>query len=77
MIYLYIFIYLVLGIIPGFKLANKNYDKWEKSYTPSMYEARYGWLSKSIHSVIFGFSFIIALIFWPLSLLELMGDKKK
>lgn len=77
MIYLYIGIYLLVGIIPGLKLAHKNYDKWEKSYTPSMYEVRFKFLAQSIHSIIFGLSFIIAMLLWPLSLIELIGDKKK
>lgn len=77
MIYIFIGIYLLLGILPGIKLANKNYDNWEKTFTPSAYTYRYKWVSKSLHSIIYGLSFIIALTLWPLSLIELIGDKKK
>jgi len=77
MIYLYIGIYLLLGILPAIKLANKNYDHWEKTFTPNAYTYRYKWVSKSLHSMVYGLSFIIALTLWPLSLIELIGDKKK
>ena len=73
----YVGIYLLFGIIPAIILANKNYDKWKKSYYPSMYEVRYAWIAKSIHSIIYGLSFMIALVLWPLSLIEIIWEKIK
>jgi hypothetical protein len=58
-------------------VANKNYDIWEKSFTPSGYAFRYKWFSKSLHSMIYGLSFILALILGPLSILEYLIDTNK
>jgi len=77
MINLYIALYLILGILPGIKLANKTYDNWEKTFTPSSYTYRYKWVSKSIHSMVYGLSFILALILAPLSILEYLIDTDK
>ena len=78
MIYLYALLLVYLLTIPSaIYVANKNYDKWQKSYTPSMHEARYAWLSKSIHSIVYGLSFILALILGPLSTLEHLMDLDK
>ena len=60
----YILIYLLFGLIPAYKNAQKEYDKFEKTYNPSMYEVRFKWLAKSIHSIVFGLSFIISLALW-------------
>ena len=60
----YILIYILFGLIPAYKHAQKEYNKFEKTYTPSMHEIRFKWLAKSIHSIVFGLSFMISLVLW-------------
>ena len=74
---LYILLYLALGIYPGLIIARKNYDKFDKNYNPSMFEIRYKFIAKSLHSIVFGLAFIVGTILWPLSLIENLGDKRK
>lgn len=74
---LYILLYLALGIIPGLAIARKNYDKFDKQHDPTMFEVRYKFIAKSLHSIVYGLAFIIGALLWPLSLLEILGDKRK
>lgn len=73
---IYFLIYLLLGILPAIKMANKEYDKFEKTHTPSSYEYRYKWVAKSLNSIVYGLAFIISLILWPLTTLELLKGVK-
>jgi hypothetical protein len=78
MIYLYaLALGYILSIPAAIYVANKNYNKWEKSFTPSVYTFRYKWLSKSLHSMVYGLSFIVALLLGPLSTLEWLIDQEK
>lgn len=73
---IYILIYLALGIYPGMYIAKKNYDKFEKTHDPSMFEIRYKVIAKSLHSIIYGLAFIVGTLLWPFSLIEMIGDHK-
>ena len=73
----YILIYILLGLYPGRYIANKNYDKFEKTHDPSMYEVRYKFIAKSIHSIVYGLAFIVGALLWPFSIIEMIGDHKK
>jgi hypothetical protein len=65
-----ILIYLGLGIYPAYKIAGNHFDQYKKTYTPSLHEVRFKWLAKTLDSVIFGFSFIIALVLWLPQIIE-------
>ena len=78
MIYWYALGFGYLLTIPfAIYIANKNYDHWEKTFTPSAYTYRYKWVSKSLNSMVYGLSFIVALILGPLSILEYLLDLDK
>lgn len=74
---IYFLMYLLFGIYPAIKMAHKEYNKFEKTHNPSSYEYRYKWVAKSLHSIIWGLSFMIALILWPLTSIELLIGAKK
>jgi hypothetical protein len=67
---------MLLGVLPGIYMAKKNYLKFKKTHDSSMYEIRYKFVAKSIDSIVYGFGFIIGMLLWPLSLIEIIGDKK-
>jgi hypothetical protein len=67
---IYIIIYVVLGLLPSYINAKKEYENFSKNYNPSLYEVRYKWIANSIENLVFGLSFIISLILWPLVILE-------
>jgi len=77
MIYAYIGIYLLLGVLPGMWIANKTYDKFKETHDPTMYEVRFKFIAKSIDSIVFGLAFIIGTLLFPLTLIEMIGDHKK
>lgn len=74
---LYIGIYILLGIYPGLYIARKNYNKFNNEHDASMFEVRYKFIAKSLHSIVYGLAFIVGTILWPFSLFEMIGDKKK
>jgi hypothetical protein len=77
MTFVYIGIYLLLGIIPGNYIANKAYNKFKETHDQTMHEARFKFIAKSIDSIVYGLAFILGTLLFPLSLIEMIGDHKK
>jgi hypothetical protein len=76
MIY-YIIAYTLIGFIPAAYIADKNLLDFEKKNPPGTFRVRFKMIDGAVYNMVYGLSFMSALLLMPLSWIEFIYDKIK
>jgi hypothetical protein len=74
MIY-YIAAYCLIGFIPAAYIADKNLADFEKKNPPGSFRVRFKLIDGAVYNMVYGLSFMAALLLTPLSWIEFIYDK--
>lgn len=75
--WLYILIYLAIGYIPSYWLANKITDDFEKDNPRGSFRVRFKIIDGFVYRIVYGLAFIFALVLTPLTWIDYISHKIK